>query len=118
MARALVSIILALTFFQAPEVMEFNKEAVTAVAKANAKFDQKLYQILAKHKNNLIMSSYSVSSVLSMILHGAGGNTALELRQGLGLQDENDFAMFKDGYKDALALLKSTENFTLNSANR
>ncbi len=72
-------------------------------------------QTLEKDKDNLILSSYSVSSVLSMILHGAKGGTSLQLRQGLGLGQEDNFL---DGFKDVLPLLKSNENFTLNSANR
>lgn len=53
-----------------------------------------------------------------MILHGAGGNTALELRQGLALTEDKDYAVYKEGFKDVLNLLKSNENFTLNAANR
>ena len=103
---------------RAAKSMEFNKEAVASIAKSNAKFGMDLFSIVAKPEENLIMSSYSVSSVLSMILHGAGGNTALELRQGLALTEDKDYAVYKEGFKDVLNLLKSNENFTLNAANR
>ena len=103
---------------RAAKSMDFNKEAVASVSKSNAKFGIDLFNVLAKPDDNLIMSSYSVSSVLSMILHGAAGNTALQLRQGLALTDDKDFAVFKDGFKDVLNLLKGNENFTLNAANR
>jgi len=95
--------------------MDFNKEAVEAVADANANFGNALLKILAKPDDNLIMSSYSVSSVLNMILHGAEGNTASQLKKGLSIKD---FDVVKNGFKDALTLLKTNENFTLNAANR
>jgi len=50
-----------------------------------------------------------------MILHGAEGNTASQLKQGLTIKD---FDVVKNGFKDALTLLKTNENFTLNAANR
>jgi len=95
--------------------MDFNKEAVEAVAVANANFGNVLFKTLAKPDENLIMSSYSVSSVLNMILHGAEGSTASQLKEGLTLKD---FDVVKNGFKDALTLLKTNENFTLNAANR
>ena len=87
--------------------MEFNKEAVEAVAVANANFGNVLFKTLAKPDENLIMSSYSVSSVLNMILHGAEGSTASQLKEGLTLKD---FDVVKNGFKD--------ESYTLNAANR
>ena len=50
-----------------------------------------------------------------MILHGAEGNTASQLKQGLTIKD---FDVVKNGFKDALILLKIKENVTLNAANR
>ena len=64
------------------------------------------------------MSSYSVSSVLNMILHGAEGSTASQLKEGLMLKD-CDVAMVKNGFKEALKLLKKgTNEITLNAVNR
>ena len=96
-------------------VMDFNKEAVEAVAVANANFGNVLFKTLAKPDENLIMSSYSVSSVLNMILPGAKGRTASQIKQGLAIQD---FDVVKNGFKDVLTLLKTNESFTLNAANR
>ena len=93
--------------------MEFNKEAVEAVAVANANFGNVLFKTLTKPDENLIMSSYSISSVLNMILHGAKGSTASQLKEGLTLEA---FDVVKNGFKDALTLLKTNENFTLNAA--
>ena len=50
-----------------------------------------------------------------MILNGAEGGTASQLKQGLNLKD---FDVVKNGFKDALNLMKSNENFTLSAANR
>ena len=100
--------------------VHFNKEAIErtpieAVANANTNFGNALFKILAKPAKNLIMSSYSVSLVLSMALNGAEGTTASQLKQGLTLKD---FDVVRNGFKDALKLMKSNENFTLNAANR
>ena len=88
--------------------------ARAVIAQSNAKFDMDLFSNVAKPKENLIMSSFSVSSVLSMLLLGAGGNTAVELKQGLGLTEENDYTLYKEGFKDVMNLL----NPTINTANR
>ena len=95
--------------------MDFNKEAVEAVANANTNFGNALFKIVAKPDQNLIMSSYSVSSVLNMILPGAEGRTAFQIKQGLTIKD---FDVVKNGFKDVLTLLKTNESFTLNAANR
>ena len=58
------------------------------------------------------MSGFSVSSVLNMILHGAEGSTASQLKEGLTLKD---FDVVKNGFKDALTLLKTNKNFTVNN---
>ena len=96
-------------------VKDFNKKAVKAVANANNYFGNVLLKILAKPEQNLIMSSYSVSSVLNMILNGAEGSTASQLKQGLKVKN---FDVVKNGFKDALTLMKSNENYTLKAANR
>ena len=61
-----------------------------SVAKSNAKFGHRLRQALIENatSSNVILSSFGLSSVLCMILHGAGGRTALELRHALGLLEE------------------------------
>ena len=114
--------------------MDFDKEAVEVVANANTNFGNALFKILAKPKENLIMSSFSVSMVLNMLLNGAKGKTASQLKKGLTLKRErkrwvgrkgnshvvkNEFKdLVKNGFKDALTLLKANESFTLNAANR
>lgn len=93
-----------------------NKEAVEAVAKANSDFTKNLYaQLLSSQSGNMIMSSYSVSSVVSMALVGARGATADQMRKGLSLPADEHL---HNGYKEVLPLLKSNENFTLDTANK
>ena len=85
------------------------------IVQADSGFGQRLAKTLDKSQENLVMSSYSVSSVLSMILHGAKGRTQAQLAQGLGLSEERNF---QQGYKEILSALKSNGDFTLNAANR
>ena len=96
----------------------FNKESSKIVVSTNENFHRGLFDVVKDAKSNQIMSSYSVSSVLSMILHGASGNTASEMRKSLGLEDEKAFEEFAKNYKGVANQLRSNENFTLNSANR
>ena len=85
------------------------------MANANNNFGNVLLKILANPEQNLIMSSYSVSSVLNMVLNSAEGNTASQLKKGLKVKN---FDLIKNGFKDALTLMKSNENYTLKAANR
>ena len=85
------------------------------MANANNNFGNVLLKILANPEKNLIMSSFSVSSVLNMVLNGAEGRTASQLKQGLKVKN---FDLVKDGFKDALTLMKSNDNYTLKAANR
>ena len=105
----------SVAFTKEATVTDFNKKAVKAVANANNYFGNVLLKILANPEQNLIMSAYSLSSVLNMILNGAKGSTASQLKQGLTLKD---FGVVRNGFKDALKLMKTNENFTLSAANR
>ena len=96
----------------------FDKESAKIVVSTNENFHKGLFDVVKDAKNNQIMSSYSVNSVLAMILHGASGNTANEMRKSLGLEDEKAFEDFAKNYKGVANQLRSNENFTLNSANR
>ena len=97
---------------------EFDKGLAEVVVNSNEKFHKGFFDVVKDTSKNQIMSSYSVSSVLSMILHGADGKTALQLRKSLGLEEDKAFADFAKNYKVVANQLRSNENFTLNSANR
>ena len=98
--------------------IKLDREAVDSLVRSNAKFDMDLFQAVGNPNQNLIMSSFSVSSTLGMLLNGAGGITAKQLRHGLGLTDDKDYAVFKDDYKNVLNLMQGNDYFTLNVANR
>ena len=97
---------------------DFDKDLARVVVHSNEKFHKGFFDNVKDTSKNQIMSSYSVSSVLSMILHGADGKTALQLRKSLGLEEDKAFADFAKNYKVVANQLRSNENFTLNSANR
>merc|ERR1712110_174455 len=84
---------------------DFDKDLARVVVHSNEKFHKGFFDNVKDTSKNQIMSSYSVSSVLGMILHGADGKTAEQLRTSLGLEE-------------AKALDDFAKNFTLNSANR
>ena len=96
----------------------FDKDLTEVVVNSSKKFNKGLFDVVKDASSNQIMSSYSVSSVLAMILHGASGNTAMQLRKSLGLENESALEKFTKTYKMVANQLKSNENFTLNSANR
>ena len=50
-----------------------------------------------------------------MILNGAEGSTASQLKKGLKVEN---FDLVKNGFKDALTLMKSNDKYTLKAANR
>ena len=90
-----------------------DKEAVDAAANANANFGNNLFKMLAEQEN-LIMSPVGISSVLSMILLGAEGETASQICNGLKM---NDFDVVKNGYKYFLTQMKTADE-NLSLANR
>ena len=89
------------------------------MARANQDFGAKLYPHLVRAKGqdeNLIMSPFSVSSVLAMALAGAQEKTAEQMKTALGLY--HDAKITHEGYDDVLSLLKSNDDFTLEAANK
>ena len=95
-----------------------NKEAVAAVAKANADFTQKLYPLLVEAKGtgeNLVASSFSLSSVMALLELGAGGASKAQIQSGLNFPKVD----LLEGYQGVLAALENSDkNFTLEAANR
>jgi serpin B len=51
-------------------------------------FSDSLYRHAVKGGGNVVLSSYSIAAALSMALTGARGDTAAELREGLGADGE------------------------------
>jgi len=89
-------------------------EEVGEVAKGNAVFSGRLYNLLREEKGNLIMSPFSVSGVMAMVSSGAKGETLSQLTQGMSFPTKDQIAL---GYRDVIPALRTNENFTLEVAN-
>ena len=92
-------------------------EAVKKIEDSNKYFNIKLYdQVAHNNNNNVVVSPFSIQSVLSMVLSGAGGETANQIRFGLSLPEDK---YLHSGLNEILtAMGDKSENFTLKAANR
>ena len=99
--------------------MELQKQqAVNKVQEGNKKFNIKLYkQITKDHIGNMVISPFSVQSVMSMALSGASGETENQIRSGLSLPEDKHLL---PGLREVLEVMndKGATNFTLKTANR
>jgi len=87
------------------------------VGRANTKFTADLYMALkAAHPNNIIFSSFSLSSVVAMVKAGARGKTATDIQTGMRFPEDDD--VLYRGYRALLNVVKSDADFTLEAANR
>lgn len=89
---------------------------LTEVARSNDKFASALLtHVKGKTEENLVTSPFSVSTVLSMILPGARGETEDQLLAGLHYQGGTEKLL--EEFSLLLPLLKTNKNFTLETAN-
>jgi len=108
------------TSFRASRAMSVDisdAASMRSLASATEMFSRTLFKELAKEKtgdDNLLMSPYSASLVLSMAASGAGGDTRTEMMTGLHLPDTETAG---SGWSQVIPALRSNENFTLESAN-
>ncbi|XP_043210554.1 leukocyte elastase inhibitor-like [Amphibalanus amphitrite] len=88
------------------------------VVNHQAQAASRLYRVLAEAAgdDNVFLSPFSIATALSMAFGGAGGDTALQLRQALALPE--DAASLHDGYGKVLAKLNDPPNVTLSTANK
>jgi len=93
---------------------QHHEKDVGSVASSNDKFSLELYDLLKNKEGNLLMSPFSVSAVMAMVSAGAKGNTLTQIRKGLSFPTPSSLQL---GYQDTLPALKSTDNFTLETAN-
>jgi serpin B len=94
------------------------KEATKHVEKANNDFNAKLYQHIAKGNNhNIVISPFSVTSVMSMVLSEENGEKGKQIKTDLSLP-ENKYLL--PGLNHILGLLNSRHgvSFVFQSANR
>ena len=101
-----------------PATMEVFDEnaAKKLVVNAIGNFRENLFAEVRNTKQNQIMSSYSLTSALGMLLNGASGDTAKQVLSSFGIEENKE--IFIQNYKLLANQLKSNENFKLNSANR
>ena len=100
----------------AVEVLDENA-AKKLVVNAIEKFRENFFAGVRNTSQNQIMSSYSLTSVLGMLLNGAGGDTAKQVLSSFGIVEEKK-DIYIQNYKLVANQLKCTKNFKLNSANR
>jgi len=91
-----------------------NIKEVEIVAGSNSKFGLSFYDKLRKEDGNLIMSPFSVSSVMGMLSMGARDSTFNQIQEALAFPSRSALQL---GYRDAIPALRSTVNFTLEAAN-
>lgn len=108
-----------ITNFRASRAMSVDisdTATMKSLASATEVFSRSLFKELAKETggDNILVSPYSASLVLSMAASGAGGETQTEMMTGLRLPDMETVG---SGWSQVIPALRSNENFTLESAN-
>ena len=109
-----------ITNFRASRAMSVDisdTATMRSLASATELFSRSLFKELAKEKtegDNILVSPYSASLVLSMAASGAGGDTRTEMMTGLR---HPDMETARSGWSQVIPALRSNENFTLESAN-
>uniref|UniRef100_A0A1V1FTD1 Putative serine protease inhibitor 1 isoform B n=1 Tax=Reticulitermes speratus TaxID=60591 RepID=A0A1V1FTD1_9NEOP len=91
-------------------------EALLKVVEGNVRFTTSLYKAVASKDGNVFISPISVEVVLALAYTGAAGNTAEQIASALHLPADREDV--KAGFLSLLGLLKSTEDVTLEIANK
>lgn len=91
-------------------------KALLEVASGNVRFTNSLYKAVAGKDGNVFISPISVEVVLALAYLGAAGNTAEQIASVLHLPADREDV--KAGFLSLLGVLKSTENVTLELANK
>ena len=89
-------------------------EEVKSVSRSNDKFSLRLYDLLKNKEGNMLMSPFSLSAVMAMLSVGAEGNTLTQIMKGVSFPNSSSLQI---GYQNTLPALKSTQDFTLETAN-
>ena len=77
-----------------------------------------LYQRLSQNETNLFFSPFSISTVMSMVLLGAKGNTAVELIKGLGYSDKCESTIHSANLERLKKISGISKILTLETANK
>ena len=94
-----------------------NVSYVSAVVASNEQFSRRLYSKLLEDMNeeNLVISPWSISTVLTMVAAGARGKALLQLHRGLSLP-EKEIVIKKQTFTYIIffrALFQDIENYCL-----
>ena len=92
-----------------------NTQEEKSVALSNEKFSRKLYHLLRIKNQNLVFSPFSISTVMAMLSTGARGKTLEEIKKGLFFPPSPTLQV---GYKSIIPTLRSTDDFTIKTANK
>jgi len=97
------------------KVNDTDKNVVHLVANSNDQFATKLLSKVkgAKGKNT-VMSPYSISAVMAMVVPGCKKETLAQINAGMGFKDQDSLLK---GYSHIFPLLTSNKDFTLETAN-
>ncbi|XP_069678636.1 leukocyte elastase inhibitor-like isoform X4 [Periplaneta americana] len=95
--------------------MSANK-AVTKARPGNMEFANELYRAVCSKEGNVFISPVSLEVVMALAYMGARGNTAQQIKQSVHLPEDGEDV--KANFKALMGSLKSTENMTLEIANK
>ena len=107
---------MVLSIIQKKRYPQTEFQQTITLSKAYNIFGGNLLKTVANFDKNLIMSAFSVSTVLSMLLAGARGNTFSQIKKALALED--DIEVVKNGCRNALEKMNNNVDVTLKTANR
>jgi len=90
-------------------------ELVAQVASSNDLFSAGLLgEVQGEEGQNSVMSPFSISTVMAMLVPGCKGSTLSQIKEGMKFKDEKELLT---GYSEILPALGTNENFTLETAN-
>ncbi len=85
-------------------------QAFLDASKANHEFSKELYVQLSQEQSNLVISPFSLASVLDLAMAGAKGNTQAQIRKGLKISvdyNSSDLDKYMSSNQDKGYELKS-----------
>ncbi|GLV39191.1 Serpin 42Da [Carabus blaptoides fortunei] len=113
--NSLIVVVLEIIFGLITILSSAMADNVELVVNGNNKFGANFFNIAARNDGNLVISPFSAHIVLSMAYQGAGGKTAEELGNLLGVTDAESVA---NGYEDIISKLNQIKSVTLDVANK
>ena len=81
----------------------------------NEKFSIKLYHLLREKHENFVFSPFSISAVMPMVSAGAREETLKQIEKGLFFPPSHTL---QAEYKNTIPAIRSTDDFTIEIANK